>query len=218
MQDANALNIIFYILVLLLSVIIHEVMHGLAARRLGDRTAEHEGRLTLNPIPHIDLIGTVILPLLLIISHSPFLVGWAKPVPYNPYNFRDEAWIRRWGEAFVAFAGPLSNIVIFLVFGLFLRFFEQILAILPFMKALIPALPLINMIVIVNIVLAVFNLVPVPPLDGSKILFAVFPHSLRPLREFLERYQLFIALFFILFLWQFVSPVIWVMYEWVVGM
>ncbi len=212
------LDIVFYILVLLLSVIIHEVAHGLAARYLGDRTAEHEGRLTLNPISHIDPVGTIILPLLLILSHSPFLVGWAKPVPYNPYNFRPEKWIVRWGEAFVAFAGPFSNIVIFLIFGLFIRFFEPLLSVMPFLSAIIPAFPLINIIVIVNIVLAVFNMVPLPPLDGSKILFALFPQSLQPLREILERYQLFIALFFILFLWKFVSPLIEVVYRLVVGM
>ncbi len=211
------LDIVFYILVLLLSVIIHEVSHGLAARFLGDRTAEHEGRLTLNPLSHIDPVGTIILPLFLVLSHSPFLVGWAKPVPYNPYNFRPEKWIIRWGEAFVAFAGPLSNIVIFLIFGLFIRFFDEAYAAAPFMSAIVPALPLINIIVIVNIVLAVFNLVPLPPLDGSKILFSLFPQSLQPLRVFLERYQLFIALFFIVFLWQYVSPVIEVVYRLVVG-
>ena len=204
----SALNIIFYILVLLLSVIIHEVAHGLAARKLGDRTAEHEGRLTLNPIPHIDPIGTVVLPLLLVISGSPILVGWAKPVPYNPYNFRPEPWINKWGEAFVAVAGPVSNIIIFLIFGLFLRFFGEMF---------IAAIPLLQIIVILNIALAVFNLVPLPPLDGSKILFALFPRALAPLREFLEQYALFIALFFILFLWKFVAPLIFIIYDGVVG-
>jgi Zn-dependent protease len=217
MQELSPLNIVFYIIVLLLSVIIHEVAHGLAARKLGDRTAEHEGRLTLNPIPHIDPIGTIVLPLLLVLSGSSFLVGWAKPVPYNLYNFRPEKWISKWGEAFVAFAGPLTNIIIFLVFGLFLRFFGQILVGAPFMEVLIPALPLIDMIVLVNIVLAVFNLVPLPPLDGSKILFAIFPQSLGSLREFLERNALSISLFFILFLWHFVSPLIVVVYRLVVG-
>lgn len=211
------LDVVFYILVLFLSVIIHEVFHGLAARYLGDRTAEHEGRLTLNPISHIDPFGTIILPLLLVLSHSPFLVGWAKPVPYNPYNFRPEKWIIRWGEAFVAFAGPFSNIVIFLIFGLFIRFFEPLLSVMPFLSVVVPALPLIQLIVIVNIVLAVFNLVPIPPLDGSKILFSIFPRSIMPLRSFLEKYQLLLALFFILFLWKFVSPLIEVVYRFIVG-
>lgn len=216
MQDMTILNIIFYVAVLLLSVIIHEVAHGLAARKLGDRTAEHEGRLTLNPIPHIDPLGTVILPLLLALSNAPFMIGWAKPVPYNPYNFRPEKWILRWGEAFVAFAGPLSNIIIFSVFGLFLRFFEQFLAVAPFLEALIPAVPLISMIVVVNIALAVFNLMPFPPLDGSKIFFSIFPRQLE-LRAFLERHQLIIALFFILFLWKYVSPLIFVIYRLLIG-
>jgi len=213
----QVLDIIFYVLILLFSIVIHEVSHGLMARNLGDKTAEHEGRLTLNPISHIDPLGSIILPLLLVISHSPFLVGWAKPVPYNPYNFFDKPWIRKWGEALVAFAGPLSNIIIILVFGLFLRFFVPITAILPFVSFFTPALPLISIIVLVNIVLAVFNLVPIPPLDGSKILFAILPQSLYGVREFLERYSLFLSLFFIFFLWQYLSPLITFFYYLVVG-
>lgn len=188
------------------------------ARKLGDKTAEHEGRLTLNPISHIDPLGSIILPLLLVLSHSPFLIGWAKPVPYNPYNFFDKPWIRKWGEALVAFAGPLSNIIIILIFGLILRFFGQIVSILPFMTFFTPALPLVSTIVLVNIVLAVFNLVPIPPLDGSKILFAILPQSLGGVRDFLERYSLFLSLFFIFFLWQYVSPLITFFYYLVVGM
>ena len=118
----------------------------------------------------------------------------------------------------MAFAGPFSNIVIFLIFGLFIRFFEPLLSVMPFLSVVVPALPLIQLIVIVNIVLAVFNLVPIPPLDGSKILFSFFPRSLVPLRSFLEKYQLLLALFFILFLWKFISPLIEVVYILVVGM
>lgn len=213
----QAIDVIFYILVLIFSIVIHEVCHGLAARKLGDRTAEHEGRLTLNPISHLDPLGSIILPFLLIISQSPFLIGWAKPVPYNPYNFYDKPWIRKWGEAFVAIAGPLSNILIVLIFGLFLRFFGEIVSVLPFMSFFAQAVPIISMIVLVNIVLAVFNLIPIPPLDGSKILFALLPHSAVGFRDFLERYSLFIALFFIFFLWNFVSPIIIVIYNLVVG-
>ena len=210
-------DIIFYVLILLFSIVIHEVSHGLMARKLGDKTAEHEGRLTLNPIVHIDPIGSIFLPLLLVISHSPFLVGWAKPVPYNPYNFYNKPWITKWGEALVAFAGPLSNIIIILVFGLFLRFFDLISSVLPFFTFFTPALPLVSTIVIVNIVLAVFNLVPIPPLDGSKILFAFLPQSLYKVRAFLEHYSLILSLFFIFFLWGYLSPLILVLYHLVVG-
>lgn len=213
----QALDIIFYVFILIMSIVIHEVFHGLMARKLGDKTAEYEGRLTLNPIPHLDPIGSILLPLLLVISNSPFLVGWAKPVPYNPYNFYDKPWIRKWGEALVAAAGPLSNISIAILFGLFLRFFGEIAAIFPFMDFFLPALPIVSLIVLVNIVLAIFNLVPIPPLDGSKILFALFPRSLQPLRETLEQYALLLSLFFIIFLWQFVSPLVLFFYIIIVG-
>src|ERR1700750_249745 len=103
----------------LFSVIIHEVSHGYAALMQGDRTAEYEGRLTLNPLKHIDPVGTLILPILSLMLPGSFLFGWAKPVPFNPYNLRNQ----RWGEAIVVIAGPLSNIVIALIFGLFIRFF-----------------------------------------------------------------------------------------------
>ena len=210
-------SIIFNVLILIFSIVIHEVSHGLMARKLGDKTAEHEGRLTLNPIVHIDPIGSIVLPLLLKLSHFPFLVGWAKPVPYNPYNFYNKPWITKWGEALVAFAGPLSNIIIILFFGLFLRFFPEIVAILPFFSFFTPALPLVSTIVLVNIVLAVFNLVPLPPLDGSKILFAFLPQSLYKVRAFLEHYSLLLSLFFIFFLWNYVSPLIFILAHLVTG-
>lgn len=210
----DLIQIVFYVLVLIFSVVIHEVSHGVMARRLGDRTAEHEGRLTLNPIVHLDLFGSILLPALLIIVQSPFLIGWAKPVPYNPYNFFDTPFIRKWGEALVAVAGPVSNIIIFLFFGLFLRFFGDSLM----GTAFEPSLLIINMVVIVNIVLAVFNLVPIPPLDGSKILFAILPSSLDNVRDFLERNALIVALFFIFFLWDFISPLVGVVYGLVLGL
>ncbi len=216
-MQGNTLNIVFYVIVLMFSVIIHEVCHGLAARKLGDKTAEYEGRLTLNPIPHIDLIGTIILPLFLVISGSPFMVGWAKPVPFNPDNFYDTPFIRRWGEALVAIAGPASNIALALIFGLFLRFFEQMLFTMPFLSAVIPTIPLIQTIVIVNIVLATFNMMPVPPLDGSKILFAFFPRSLFEVRRFMERHMLLLSFIFIFFVWQYLAPIILIIYRLIVG-
>jgi len=155
---------IFLIVVLIFSAIIHEVMHGVAADRLGDPTARYAGRLTLNPIPHIDPFGSILLPLLLTLSHSPFFFAWAKPVPYNPYNLRSG----RFSEAIVAGAGPAANIVIALVFGLVLRmhFFDS------------PINAVFFIIVLVNVMLAIFNMIPIPPLDGSKVFEALLPQSL----------------------------------------
>ncbi len=192
-------DFIFQILILLFSVIIHEVAHGYAANVLGDPTARLEGRLTLNPIKHIDPFGSIILPLLLYFSHAGFLIGWAKPVPYNAYNLRNH----RWGEAIVAVVGPLSNIIIAIIFGLIIRFGVG----LGFSMS--PAvLHITSYIVIINLVLAIFNLIPIPPLDGSKILFTVFRIGFTPTRVFLERYGFFLVLFFVYFLWTYVTPVI----------
>ena len=112
------MEIIFLIVILLFSVVIHEVSHGVVANYLGDPTAKYAGRLTLNPLKHIDPIGSILVPLFLVIIRSPFLIGWAKPVPINPYNFRDQ----KYGSAKVALAGPASNLAIAIFFGLMLRF------------------------------------------------------------------------------------------------
>ena len=136
------------------------------AEYLGDPTARLAGRLTLNPIPHLDLFGSFIIPLLLFFSSSPIMLGWAKPVPYNPYNLRNQ----RWGDALVASAGPLSNLAIALSIGLFVRFGEGFLN--PHM------INLAVLIVFVNTLLAIFNLIPVPPLDGSKIFLSFLPYHL----------------------------------------
>lgn len=186
-------DIIFTVIVFIFSVIIHEVSHGYVAYLQGDNTAKFAGRLTLNPIPHIDLFGSIILPGLLILSGSTMVVGWAKPVPFNPYNLKDQ----KWGEAKVAIAGPLSNIILAVFFGILVRL------------GLFPSLtePFVY-IVLINLLLATFNLVPIPPLDGSKILFSIFPNSLSEAREFLERNGLFVLVFFIFFLWRFVYPII----------
>lgn len=196
------IDTVFYILVLVFSIVIHEIAHGLAADKLGDPTARMAGRLTLNPIPHIDPIGSVLLPLLLVLSGSPFIVGWAKPVPFNPYNFRQSKLIQKYGEALVAIAGPASNIAIALVFGLALRFLGG--------AGLIgeATSSIMVIIVLVNLVLAVFNLMPFPPLDGSKIVFAFFPYSWRELRYKIESFALILSLVVILFLWRLVVPVI----------
>lgn len=193
---------IFSIIVLIFSVIIHEVSHGYAAYFQGDKTAKYAGRLTLNPIPHIDMLGSIFLPALLIISGSPMVIGWAKPVPFNPYNLRNH----KWGEAIVAVAGPMSNIFLALLFGILIRF------------SVFPSLsePFIY-IVFINLALAVFNLVPIPPLDGSKILFSVLPQSLDYVRNFIETYSLYILLFFVLVLWDYVYPLVEILFKLITG-
>lgn len=190
------------IVILILSIIIHEVSHGYAAEALGDSTARYAGRLTLNPIPHIDPIGSVLLPIITSISGG-FIFGWAKPVPYNPYNLRHGTW----GEALVALAGPASNFALVLIFGLAMRFVS------------IPSgmLEIFSLIVLVNISLAVFNLVPIPPLDGSKILFALLPYRAQQLRFTLERYGFFLVILFVIFLSPVLGPIVRGLFSLVTG-
>jgi Zn-dependent protease len=199
-------NFIFSIVILIFSVILHEISHGYAAEMQGDPTARIQGRLTLNPLRHIDPLGSIIVPFLSYISGG-FLVGWAKPVPFNPYNLRNQ----RWGEAIVAVAGPLMNIAIALIFGLFIRSYP--IATLPF-----GIVNLIGSIVIINLVLAIFNLVPIPPLDGSKILFALFPNRLSPLRATLERNSFILILILIFFLWQWIVPLVFWLFTLITGL
>jgi len=179
-----------------MSVVVHEVCHGYAAYALGDKTASYQGRLTLNPLYHLDLFGSILLPLLLVITKAGFIIGWAKPVPYNVYNLRNQ----RWGEALVAAAGPASNFLIAFVFGLVIRFGSETLP--------TSFLELSFTLVLINVVLACFNLVPIPPLDGSKILFAFLPNRLGALRETFEQYGLFLVLIFAFFFWEAITPII----------
>lgn len=156
--------LIFQLLVFLFSVVIHEVAHGYIAERLGDPTARLAGRLTLNPLRHLDLFGSILMPLFLFISQSPIIFGWAKPVPYNPAMLVKDF---KYGPLKVALAGPVSNFLIALVMGLILRFGYPFL---PEISSL-----LLGIIVFINLLLAVFNLIPIPPLDGSKILTILLP-------------------------------------------
>jgi len=174
---------IFSLIILLFSVIIHEIAHGSVALFLGDTTAKREGRLTLNPIKHIDPFGTIILPLLLMISGSGFIFGWAKPVPVNPYNFKDQ----KWGMLKVSLAGPLSNLSMAVIFGFIIRFIN-----LP-ASLLVP----FSIIVYYNFLLAIFNLFPIPPLDGSHILFSFFPEKWNNVRNFIFQYGIIILIFFL---------------------
>lgn len=197
------MDFIFLLFVLLFSVVIHEVSHGYAALYQGDRTAAYMGRLTLNPLAHLDPFGSVILPFLLyffaVLSGStPVLFGWAKPVPYNPLALRN----LRWGPAFVALAGPAANIALAVLFGGLMQVAAQ-------MSLVTPALTsLLAVIVRINLLLAMFNLVPIPPLDGSKLLFAVLPDSLADVKFFLERYGVMLLVLFLFFGLPLLAPVI----------
>ena len=188
---------IFIIIILIMSVVVHEVSHGYAALALGDPTAKYQGRLTLNPLSHVDPVGSFLVPLLGYLAGG-FIIGWAKPVPFNPYNLRNA----RWGESLVAIAGPLSNIALAVVFGLIIRFASGY----AFLNQ--SFLNLAGFVVLINITLAIFNLVPIPPLDGSKILFAVLPYKWHALRESFEKFGLVLVFIFVFFLWQTMSPFI----------
>lgn len=179
----NAEYLTISILIMLFSVIVHEVMHGMAALYFGDRTAERAGRLTLNPLPHIDPIGTILLPALLLLSGSPVLFGWAKPVPVNPLHFSN----LRLGELVVSAAGILSNfalaIIGALVYHLAINFYPMPLLI-----------EIAYFMVNINLLLGIFNLIPIPPLDGSKILMSQLSYNAA--REFsrIEPYGFFLIM------------------------
>jgi len=203
----QAVDGIFYVVVLIMSVVVHEFSHGYTAYLLGDNTARLSGRLTLNPIKHLDLFGSIVLPLLLVLSNAGFVIGWAKPVPYNPNNLKSG----RMGSLMVAAAGILANLIIAISFGLLIRFAPSLLGIPlydPNPLLTNPFYKITSIIVIMNLVLALFNLIPIPPLDGSKILFAFLPAKYRYIENFLEQWGMFLLLFFIIFLWSSVSPIV----------
>ncbi len=191
---------IFGIIALIVSIILHEMAHGYAANALGDPTARLQGRLSPNPLVHIDLLGSIILPALLIISNAGILFGWAKPVPYNPYNLRNQ----KWGEALVAIAGPAVNVFLAVIFSVIIRSAEVLNLGTSFVQ-------MAWYIVYINILLALFNMLPIPPLDGSKILMAVLPYKLQQkYKEFtmwIEQYGIFAMFAFIfIFLQVFATP------------
>lgn len=181
---------IFIFVVLLFSIILHEVAHGSVALTLGDPTAKEEGRLSLNPLIHIDPLGTIVLPLALLIltSGKGPIIGWAKPVPINYFYFKD----KKWGIIKVSLAGPLSNFLIGVIFALCTRFFH-----FPFSN-------FFSLISVYNFAWAIFNLLPLPPFDGSHILFQLLPERFSQIKFFLIQYHLLILIFFLLFFLDFV--------------
>lgn len=175
----------FSIVILLFSVIVHEVMHGVMALKFGDATAQRAGRLTLNPLPHIDPFGTILLPALLIISGAPILLGWAKPVPVNPLNFSN----LRKGELFVSAAGILANFGLAIAAALIYHLLNALPQEFP---ATLGAL--LRFTVMINLILGIFNLFPIPPLDGSKVLLSQLPYNLAKEFQKLEQYGFLILI------------------------
>lgn len=189
------MSMLFFLLIIIPSAIFHEYAHAWAADQLGDPTARYAGRLSLNPKVHVDKWGTLLMPLiLLLVTGGRFLFAYAKPVPYNPYNLKDQ----KRGPALVAVAGPLANLFLAFSFGLIIKFAPLSYDILSFFY----------LIVYANVLLAVFNLVPIPPLDGSKILYAVLPDSMWQVKQFLQKYSFVILLFFIFFGFELIIPII----------
>jgi len=216
----SALIPISRIVILLFSVVIHEVSHGLVAYKMGDPTAKLAGRLTLNPLKHLDFFGSFVLPVsLFFLTSGAFIFGWAKPVPYDPRNLKNP----RIGERLVAAMGPLSNLLVAAVFSTVLLLLplsapERIAitgaTFVPSMASAALATPLssfgffISQVIFINILLGIFNLVPIPPLDGSKVLFSLLPRGADEMRYLLERYGLFLLLLFIFFGFGLITPAI----------
>ena len=175
---------------LLLALTIHEYCHGYVAYRMGDPTAKNAGRLTFNPLKHIDIVGFIAFLL--------FHIGWAKPVPINPDNFRN---IRK-GLLYTSLAGPLANFLIAIPIGLTLRIIRP-------SNLLFPVITMIEFGLILNLVLCAFNLIPIPPLDGSKILFSLLPSRYAHVEYWLQRYGFFI-LIGLIFLNVAGIPILWI--------
>lgn len=189
------MQVILFFFIVIPSAIMHEYAHGWMANQLGDPTAKYAGRLTLNPKAHVDKWGTIFMPLiLLLVSGGSFVFAYAKPVPYNPYNLKDP----KWDPLKVAIAGPFSNFFLAFIFGLVFRFAPLNPQMLSF----------IFIVIFINVLLGVFNLVPIPPLDGSKVLYALLPESMFKVRVFMEQYGIFLLLVFIFFLFELIRPII----------
>ncbi|MDB5178997.1 MAG: zinc metalloprotease ywhC [Patescibacteria group bacterium] len=188
------MELIAQLVALIFGLTLHEFAHALMGHHLGDTTAKEHGRLTLNPLAHIDPIATLLLPLLLIFAHSPVVFAAAKPVPFNPWALRGG----RWGAAAVAAAGPGTN---FLIAG----FFALWAHIVPYNPT---AALFYGAIIVVNVGLGVFNLIPFPPLDGSRVLYAVAPESVRDVMDRIERAGFVVLLLVMLLGYQFIAPVV----------
>ncbi|MCK4554202.1 site-2 protease family protein [Candidatus Parcubacteria bacterium] len=226
------LILLFTIFALIMSAILHEYAHGWVAYKLGDYTAKDAGRLTLNPMAHLDLFGSIILPLLLILSKTGFILGWAKPVPYNPYNLRDQ----KYGDLKVALGGPGTNFLLAILFGLAARLtplsamLKQNLIINYFSgnhdfllnqmqgSMIVSVFVLSIIVVFINLLLMIFNLMPIPPLDGSKVLMTFLSADWKAKFHKIEPYGIFIILFLLMFgFFSLIWPVLLFLFGLIVG-
>ena len=186
------MEIIQIIIILLFSLTLHELMHALVGDWLGDTTARQQGRISLNPLAHIDPFMTLILPALLILAGSPIIFGAARPVPFTPWAVR----YGKWGVALIAMAGPLTNLAIAAVLALYLQLVSLGTGSVKFLVTAIS----------VNVAFFVFNMIPFPPLDGSRLLYAVAPRGMRDVMDKIEGAGM-VALFLFLFVgFRFISP------------
>lgn len=190
----NLVTIALYLVIVIIALTVHEFCHAWAGHLLGDVTAKREGRLTLNPIAHIDPFTTLFLPVALILLGSPVVFGAAKPVPFNPYAVR----YGKWGAALVAVAGPASNLAMAIVVGLYMRIFDL---------GGIAGLFLLQF-VLINLAFFVFNMIPIPPLDGSRVLYAALPPSLQDVMDQIERYGIIVVFMLLLLFYRLVGPFI----------
>lgn len=186
-------GVLLLIVILALSITFHEFMHAYTSYRLGDETAKYSGRMSLNPLAHIDIFATVLLPIFLFLAGLP-VFGAAKPVPFNPHRLRGG----EKGAALVAAAGPLTNLLVAAFIGIWLRFIPEATLASQFLQ----------LFVLVNIGFFVFNMIPFPPLDGSRILFAFAPASLKSLMRQVESFGLFGIMLFIFLLFPVIGPLV----------
>jgi len=199
---------IFFVIILIFSVIIHEISHGYIALWLGDITAKDAGRLTLNPIPHLDLFGSILFPLLLAMAGAP-VFGWAKPVPYDPRFLRNP----KRASGLIALAGPASNLLVAIIFAVISRLLLA-QGLTEFTGTLYV---LVTVIVKVNISLAIFNLLPIPPLDGAGVLFSVLPRGTEQIQQFLNKYGIYILIALVFSGLNFLSPIMRVLFKILLG-
>lgn len=210
------LNQILFWPVLVFAVVIHECAHGLVAKWCGDNTAYYEGRITLNPIRHIDLWGTIIIPLILVVTGAGIMFGWAKPVPVNPYNFRN---MKR-DDIFVSLAGPGSNFLLAFVSALLIILVKTLAVTFtnnPTAMSVLESLYVFFQYgILINLVLAVFNLIPIPPLDGSHFVANLLPDSLADQYRSLGFMGMFIlvALMATGVISRVISPIIGGLFDW----